>query len=353
MGPRVSVLVEPTSAARSTKDFYRSDSDWRDEVANRVQAHKARRRRRFNPEQSLSLAFNSQNATEGSGETVANNFARQYQQTSNAQELHAQDQSHDSENSGDATNFEAERYERVNEEEPRPSEYRRILIKQPAPESAPEKILLQFPRSAEQNRLFENELAEPIFATPRILDLPEVPAEMERAGQSHPPLATFHWDDYVHEAEGAQWQTDEAEDGQIELPLQVASVGARTMCALTDAVVVMTAAALFSVIVLSIAKFVPQGRVAAVTALLLPLTLWAAYHYLFLVYAGKTLGMQMAQLELSSFEGCVPTRSVRGWRVVSMMLSCTSLGLGFAWAMVDEDRLSWHDRITRTYLRQG
>ena len=349
MGPRVSVLVEPTSAVRSPKDFYRSDSDWRDEVANRVQAHKARRRRRGDPGQSLSLAFHSQNAAGGPGETVASNSAQQYQQTSNAPELHAQEESCEPEENGDATHCEAGRYETPIYEEESPSEYRRILIKQPPAE----KILLQFPRPAEQNRLFENELAEPIFATPRILDLPEVATDMERAGQIRPPLATFHWDDYVHEAEGAQWQTDEADDGQIELPLQVAPVGARTMCALTDAVVVMTAAALFSVIVLSIAKFVPQGRMAAMTAMLLPLTFWAAYHYLFLVYAGKTLGMQMAQLELSSFEGCVPTRSVRGWRAVSMMLSCTSLGLGFAWAMVDEDRLGWHDRITRTYLRQS
>jgi len=35
------------------------------------------------------------------------------------------------------------------------------------------------------------------------------------------------------------------------------------------------------------------------------------------------------------------------------VLSCISLGLGFAWAALDEDCLGWHDRITRTYLRQS
>jgi hypothetical protein len=29
------------------------------------------------------------------------------------------------------------------------------------------------------------------------------------------------------------------------------------------------------------------------------------------------------------------------------------MGLGFAWALVDEDCLGWHDRITRTYLRRS
>jgi hypothetical protein len=27
-----------------------------------------------------------------------------------------------------------------------------------------------------------------------------------------------------------------------------------------------------------------------------------------------------------------------------------SLGLGFAWAFLDEDRLAWHDRISHTFL---
>jgi uncharacterized RDD family membrane protein YckC len=120
-----------------------------------------------------------------------------------------------------------------------------------------------------------------------------------------------------------------------------------------DAVLVLTAAAVFSMIVLSVAKFVPQGKSALAVALLLPATLWAAYHYIFLVFGGITPGMLMAQLELSSFEGCVPLRRTRASRALAMVLSCVSLGLGFAWAMVDEDSLGWHDRITRTYLRQS
>jgi uncharacterized RDD family membrane protein YckC len=118
-------------------------------------------------------------------------------------------------------------------------------------------------------------------------------------------------------------------------------------------VLVLTAAALFSMIVLSIAKFVPQGKSALMIAVLLPASLWAIYHYIFLVFAGITPGMMMAQLELSSFEGCVPLRKTRASRAFAMMLCCVSLGLGFFWAMVDEDNLGWHDRMTRTYLRQS
>jgi uncharacterized RDD family membrane protein YckC len=289
----------------------------------------------------LSLAFASSNSGDALADS-AGSASAQYQQTSSAEEFSYQSSVAVREN-------EAE----VEVEDTRPSPYRRILLKPVAEESAiADDKIIQFPRSAEQDRLFADELAEAISATPRILDVEAPEAAENEASAKLPPLATFHLDDFVSSIQASQWQDDPGES-EIELPLQVAPMGARTMSALTDAVVVMTAAALFGVIVLSVAKFVPQGRVAAAMGLLLPLTLWAAYHYLFLVYAGRTPGMQMAQLELSSFEGCVPTRKIRGWRAVSMVLSCTSLGLGFAWAAVDEDRLSWHDRITRTYLRQS
>jgi hypothetical protein len=42
---------------------------------------------------------------------------------------------------------------------------------------------------------------------------------------------------------------------------------------------------------------------------------------------------------------------MRRWRAVASMLSGCSIGLGFAWALVDEDTLGWHDRITQTHLR--
>jgi uncharacterized RDD family membrane protein YckC len=365
-GTRVSVLVEPntdnedigsnrTAVAEDTRDPNSQGQDWRGEVANRVQAHRARRRRRYDPESSLSLAFTAPSQVPGNsvddGEnapTRARNLTQQYHQTSSAPEL----QSSDFEGGGVSTLVDEA-------EDTRPSPYGRIVMKaaEPVQASATEDNVIEFPRSLEQDLLFANELAEAISATPRILESesPEVAVEPEPEPRLQ-QLATFHLDDYVSSASSIDdWHQDEEDetDSHIELPLQVAPANARTMCVLTDAVVVLAASALFAVIVISIAKFVPQGRAGAALALLLPLGLWSAYHYLFLVYGGATLGMQMAQLELTSFEGCVPTRRVRAWRALSLLLSCASLGLGFAWAMVDEDRLGWHDRITRTYLRRS
>jgi hypothetical protein len=82
----------------------------------------------------------------------------------------------------------------------------------------------------------------------------------------------------------------------------------------------------------------------------MPCVLWAAYHYLLIVYAATTPGLRLAKLSLTRFDDSSTTRSLRRWRVLASLLSALSLGMGFAWVFLDEDGLCWHDRITRTYL---
>jgi len=68
------------------------------------------------------------------------------------------------------------------------------------------------------------------------------------------------------------------------------------------------------------------------------------------VFSKTTPGLWLAKLEVTRFDGAPASRSLRRWRVLASLLSCVSLGLGYAWCFLDEDRLSWHDRITRTHL---
>jgi len=69
-----------------------------------------------------------------------------------------------------------------------------------------------------------------------------------------------------------------------------------------------------------------------------------------LVYSGATPGLKLAKLELQRFDGDPVPRVMRRWRVLASVLSGISLGLGYAWCLLDEDELCWHDRITRTYM---
>jgi uncharacterized RDD family membrane protein YckC len=75
------------------------------------------------------------------------------------------------------------------------------------------------------------------------------------------------------------------------------------------------------------------------------------YQYLFFKYAEGTPGMRYAKIALCTFEDENPTRNAMCRRVFFMLLSAAPLGLGFAWAWFDPDRLAWHDRLSRIYQR--
>lgn len=191
--------------------------------------------------------------------------------------------------------------------------------------------IIEFPKPAPQ----VEELAEPVLDLPRILEAEEEPPAPAAA---LPPMTLEDEDD---NAPGLV--------AEFDLPLQVASMSQRSFAAMVDWLVVLMASAVFLMIFVKIADALPHSRIALGIGLLVPCFFWGVYHYLFLVHAAATPGMQMAELSLQTFEGEPVKRSLRRWRALALVVSCMSVGLGFVWAVVDEDALCWHDRITRTY----
>ena len=136
----------------------------------------------------------------------------------------------------------------------------------------------------------------------------------------------------------------------FEIPLQAAPMARRVAATAIDAFLVMSAFAAFAYIFFRFtAELPPLAKIAGSGALLIGL-MWAAYQYLLLVYSGTTPGLKLAKLELHRFDGSPVPLRLRRWRVLTSVLSGLSLGLGYAWCFLDEDRLCWHDRITRTYM---
>ena len=69
------------------------------------------------------------------------------------------------------------------------------------------------------------------------------------------------------------------------------------------------------------------------------------------VRGGQTLGMRAWRVKVVACADLGPI----GWggatrRFVASLLSWACLGLGFAWVLVDPDRLAWHDRLSGTRL---
>ena len=189
--------------------------------------------------------------------------------------------------------------------------------------------LIQFPKSSirlpfepptVQPRPRE-ELAEPVSNPPRILDVPE-----EIVPTIHGPLfAEIRLDADNPQAEAAEAPAP----SPIELPLQVASLSQRFFAALIDGLIVLVASVIFCASVWKTLPELPHGKPAIAALIAIPIFFWTVYHYLLLVYGGKTAGMEMANLSLRSFDGRVPGWKQRKRRVYSMLFSLAFHGIGF------------------------
>lgn len=73
------------------------------------------------------------------------------------------------------------------------------------------------------------------------------------------------------------------------------------------------------------------------------------YRALFCIGNADTLGVQWAGLRLLNFDGRLPTRRERVCRTAGAFVSVIATGVGFVWALFDEERLTWHDYISKTF----
>jgi uncharacterized RDD family membrane protein YckC len=214
---------------------------------------------------------------------------------------------------------------------------------QPETEAAPDRFgmteagarILEFPRSAAAPPPLLDELAEPVVDRPRILEAPEL--------LPPPPALGGILIEPVEES------AKERRPG-FELPLQAAPMSRRLWAGAIDSLLVVSAFAVFAYIVFRVTSVVPPLPQALQLSVALIAAFWIAYQYLLLVYTGMTPGLKLTKLRLSRFDGNPVPRRVRRWRVLASALSGLSLALGYAWCFLDEDRLCWHDRITRTYM---
>lgn len=78
--------------------------------------------------------------------------------------------------------------------------------------------------------------------------------------------------------------------------------------------------------------------------------LLAFYWIFYLRFLGRTAGMTWLGLRVLNFDGEPPDEAQRRARAFGTVLSAAALGIGFAWAAADEGRLTWHDRISKTFV---
>ncbi len=138
----------------------------------------------------------------------------------------------------------------------------------------------------------------------------------------------------------------------LSAPLELAPLSRRLLAIVVDVSLIVTAFLAAAIPVAFHIKELPAMRTVELGCAFALLAAGVVYQTLFLTLAKATPGMRYAGIALSTFEGYIPSRAQRCGRLMALLLSALPLGLGLVWSLFDDGHLTWHDRLSKTYLRK-
>lgn len=130
----------------------------------------------------------------------------------------------------------------------------------------------------------------------------------------------------------------------------VADLGRRRWAAFIDVLFLGLTCAGFLALFRSLGGEITLEKTTLVIYLAVSYLFYGLYFALFVTLAGATPGMQFLGLSVVRLDGYLPETRQLLWRSFGYLLSGATLALGFAWAWWDEDRFTWQDRISQTYV---
>ncbi len=133
----------------------------------------------------------------------------------------------------------------------------------------------------------------------------------------------------------------------------VALPGHRVLAALVDLSWILIGLGIFVLTMLFLGVDLVISRQTAPFLIAVGVMIALFYRSLWYFANADTPGMRFAGLRLVDFDGRRPDREQRGLRQIASLLSLVAAGLGLVWAMVDEESLTWHDHISKTFPTAG
>jgi uncharacterized RDD family membrane protein YckC len=130
----------------------------------------------------------------------------------------------------------------------------------------------------------------------------------------------------------------------------VATIAGRRLAALIDAACLLFAYGGFLTLFGSLGGQFTLSKLSAAVYIATFAIVYLQYFALFTVFGGTTPGMMLRGLQVVNFSGEPPAPRQMLLRSAGYMLSAGTFFLGFLWALWDEDALTWHDRLSHTYL---
>lgn len=130
----------------------------------------------------------------------------------------------------------------------------------------------------------------------------------------------------------------------------VASLLERRRCAVIDGACLAFAYGGFLALFGSLGGQFTLSKLSALVCFSTFAFVYVQYFCLFTIFGGTTPGMMIRGLHVASYSGEPPASRQLFWRATGYLISAGTFFLGFFWALWDEDGMTWHDRISRTYL---
>jgi uncharacterized RDD family membrane protein YckC len=130
----------------------------------------------------------------------------------------------------------------------------------------------------------------------------------------------------------------------------VASIDDRRIAAILDSVFLLFAYGGFLTLFGSLGGQFTFSKLSAAVYAVSFAIIYTQYFSLFTIFGGTTPGMMLRSLQVVGYSGESPSPRQMGLRSLGYLISAATFGLGYLWALWDEDGLTWHDRLSETYL---
>ena len=190
-----------------------------------------------------------------------------------------------------------------------------------------------------------------------ILSLEESGDEMTQLDAAAGESAQMSWDEPTGKSSpmeilvGAPAERA-SEEKEEPLTIIIAPLSRRFLAGLTDALVLILGAAVFGMIFWRFCGRVSPGPLNIAVLGLVGVILIFAYFGVFTAMAFATPGLLYLGCEIRNLQGGHPTVRESFWRAFGVLVSLSALMVGFLWAYVDSDRLTWHDRMSGTVITE-
>jgi uncharacterized RDD family membrane protein YckC len=138
-------------------------------------------------------------------------------------------------------------------------------------------------------------------------------------------------------------------EAQVYCDQAVATPMHRFVAGAIDAALILLGFGVFVIVCQAVGGAFGQGKMFWISLGVAFAVVSMFYGLVWAITGRETAGMRMTDLQLVTFDGFPVDGPTRALRFVATWLSFCSGGIGLIWSLADEENLTWHDHISKTF----